>query len=92
MRDQIGLNGALGGWIATFNYVGYVLDALIAVSIRKSGVTEERGRAGKSGMHQASMTAGPSKAMPQIDESTPWRCSTDALFKWAKRPEPRIAG
>ena len=33
MQDQTALNDALGGWIATFNYIGYMLGALIAASI-----------------------------------------------------------
>lgn len=48
MRDQIGLNDALGGWIPTFNDVGFVLHALIAASIRKSVVTEEREHQGRA--------------------------------------------
>lgn len=33
MQEQTALNDALGGWIATFNYFGYMLGALIAASI-----------------------------------------------------------
>lgn len=33
MQDQTALNDALGGWIATFNYIGYMLGALVAASI-----------------------------------------------------------
>lgn len=33
MQNQTGLGDATGGWLATFNYIGYMLGALIAASI-----------------------------------------------------------
>ncbi|MCY0964067.1 YbfB/YjiJ family MFS transporter [Parathalassolituus penaei] len=33
MRDEAGLTAVAGGWLATFNYVGYIAGALLAASI-----------------------------------------------------------
>jgi MFS family permease len=46
MQEQTGLNDALGGWIATFNYLGYMLGALIAASISDLRLKDTLYRAG----------------------------------------------
>lgn len=33
MQEQAGVSDALGGWLATFNYIGYMSGALVAASI-----------------------------------------------------------
>ncbi|MGE5491026.1 MAG: YbfB/YjiJ family MFS transporter [Actinomycetota bacterium] len=37
MRDEAGLSYLAGGWLATFNYVGYISGALLAASISDLG-------------------------------------------------------
>lgn len=46
MQEQTALNDALGGWVATFNYVGYMLGAFIAASISDLRLKDSLYRAG----------------------------------------------
>jgi predicted MFS family arabinose efflux permease len=46
MQDQTALNDTLGGWIATFNYLGYMLGALVAASISDLRLKDGLYRAG----------------------------------------------
>jgi len=46
MQSQTGLGDATGGWLATFNYIGYMAGALIAASISNLHLKDTLYRAG----------------------------------------------